>query len=76
MIEYTIVILKKNRYGVRKGGKMGCKFVKIMIHGNNNRIEMHQSQQTIMIHNAVPEPVDPIACRRLAVSSRNIAIYI
>ena len=47
-----------------------------MVHGNNSRIEMHQSQQTTMIHNAVPEPVDPIAWRRLAVSSRNVAIYI
>ena len=47
-----------------------------MVHGNNTRIEMHQSQQTTMIHKAVPEPVDPIAWRRLAVSSRNVAIYI
>ena len=33
----------------------------IMVHGNNSRIEMHQLQQTTMIHNAVPQPVDPIA---------------
>ena len=32
-----------------------------MVHRNNSRIEMHQSQQTTMIHNAVPEPVDPVA---------------
>ena len=32
-----------------------------MVHRNNSRIEMHQSQQTTMIHNAVPEPVDTIA---------------
>ena len=39
-------------------------------------IEMHQSQQTTMIYNAVPQPVDPIAWRRLAVSSRNVAFHI
>ena len=27
---------------------------------NNSQIEMHQSQQTTKIHNAVPQPVDPI----------------
>ena len=43
---------------------------------NNSRIEMHQSQQTTKIHNAVPQPVDPITWRRLAISSRNIAFYI
>ena len=32
-----------------------------MVHGNNSRIEMHQSQQTTMIYKAVPEPVDVIA---------------
>ena len=32
-----------------------------MVHRNNSRIEMHQSQQTTMIHNAVPDAVDPIA---------------
>ena len=48
----------------------------IMVHGNNSRIEMHQLQQTTMIHNAVPQPVDPIAWRRLAVSSRNVAFHI
>ena len=47
-----------------------------MIHGNNRRIEMHHSQQTTMIYNAVPQPVDPIAWRRLAVSSRNVAFHI
>ena len=47
-----------------------------MVHRNNSRIEMHQSQQTTMIHNAVPEPVDTIAWRRLAVSSENVAMYI
>ena len=26
-----------------------------MVHGNNSRIEMHQSQQTTMIYNAVPQ---------------------
>ena len=39
-------------------------------------IEMHQSQQTTMIYNAVPQPVDPIAWRRLALSSRNVAFHI
>ena len=48
----------------------------IMVHGNNSRIEMHQLQQTTMIHNAVPQPVDPIAWRRLAVSSRNVVFHI
>ena len=43
---------------------------------NNSRIETRQSQQTTAIHNAVPHPVDPIAWRRLAVSSRNVAIII
>ena len=33
-------------------------------------------QQTTMIHKAALEPVDPIAWKRLAVSSRNVAIYI
>ena len=47
-----------------------------MVHENDSRIEMHQSQQATMIHNAVLEPVDPIAWKRLAVSSRNVAIYI
>ena len=47
-----------------------------MVHGNNSRIKMHQLQQTIMIHNAVTIPVDPITWRRHAVNSRNIAIYI
>ena len=37
---------------------------------------MRQSQQTTVIHNAVPEPVDPNAWRRPAVSSRNVANYI
>ena len=39
-------------------------------------IEMHQSQQTTMIYNAVSQQVDPIAWRRLAVSSRNVALHI
>ena len=30
-------------------------------HGNNSQIKMRQSQQTTVIHNAVPEPVDPNA---------------
>ena len=47
-----------------------------MVHGNNSRIEMHQSQQTTTIYNAVPQPVDPIAWRRHAVSSRNVAFHI
>ena len=47
-----------------------------LVQGNNSRIEMHQSQQTTMIHNAVPQPVDPIAWRRLTVSSRNVAFHI
>ena len=45
-------------------------------HRNNSQIEMRQSRHTTTIHNAVPEPVDPIAWRRLAVSSRNVAFYI
>ena len=47
-----------------------------MVQGNNSRIEMHQLQQTTMIHNAVPQPVEPIARRRLAVGSRNVAFHI
>ena len=43
---------------------------------NNGRIEMHQSEQTTQLHNGEPESVDPIAWRRLAVSSRNVAINI
>ena len=39
-------------------------------------IEVRQSRQTTMIYNAVPQPVDPIAWRRLAVSSRNVAFHI
>ena len=31
-----------------------------MVHGNNSRIEMHQSQQTTMTYDAVPQ-VHPIA---------------
>ena len=41
---------------------------------NNSRIETRQSQQTTAIHNAVPDPVDPIARRRPAVSSRKVTI--
>ena len=33
----------------------------IMVHGKNSRIEMHHLQETTMIPNAVPQPVDPIA---------------
>ena len=47
-----------------------------MVLGNNSRIEMHQLQQITMVHNAVPQPVDPIARRRLAGSSRNVAFHI
>lgn len=32
-----------------------------MVHGNNSQIEMHRSQQTTMIYNAMPQPVDPVA---------------
>ena len=32
-----------------------------MVHGNNSRIEIHQSQQTTMIYKAAPELVDLIA---------------
>ena len=41
-----------------------------LVKGNNSWVEMHQSQQTTMIHNAVPQPVNPIARRRLVVSSQ------
>ena len=47
-----------------------------MVLGNNSRIEMNQLQQITMVHNAVPQPVDPIARRRLAGSSRNVAFHI
>ena len=47
-----------------------------MVLGNNSRIEMHQLQQITMVHNAVPQPDDPIARRRLAGSSRNVAFHI
>ena len=43
---------------------------------NNRRIEMQQSQPTFVIYiNDVLQSVDLIACRKLAVSSRNVAIY-
>ena len=45
-----------------------------MVHRNSSQIEMHQSQQTTVIYKAVPQPVNPIIWRRLAVSSRDFVL--